>query len=180
MPKTEAQKRAQANYISKDPEAHKARMREAQARYYEKNAEKVRERRRKYYAENIEIERVRRAELYASNPEFYREKSRKWRSANRETFLASAQRSNYKHHYGMSVEERDEKFAEQGFVCAACGADTPGSRRGFGWHIDHNHKTGKVRGILCRRCNSTIGHAEECTERLANLIKYLERYSDSN
>lgn len=42
-------------------------------------------------------------------------------------------------------------------------------------HIDHDHKTNKVRGLLCQNCNLTVGHAGDDPERLRDLADYLER-----
>jgi hypothetical protein len=39
--------------------------------------------------------------------------------------------------------------------------------------FDHDHLTGKVRGLLCLGCNSTLGHAKDSTKILLNLVKYL-------
>jgi Recombination endonuclease VII len=51
-----------------------------------------------------------------------------------------------------AAELYDRLLAEQGGVCAICGA-TPKTRR---LHIDHDHKTGRVRGLLCHRCNGNL------------------------
>lgn len=181
MAKTEAELKANrawaARQKAKDPEGFSQKMRDAQRRYYEKNAEKVRERHRTWYAANKETERMRRAEAYARDPEKMRDKSRRWREANPEAFKASAQRTNYKRLYNMSIEERDAKFAAQGFVCDACGTEKPGTVRGWGWAVDHDHATGKVRGIICLHCNVALGKVRDSTDHLRKLIAYLERHS---
>ena len=43
--------------------------------------------------------------------------------------------------------------------------------------IDHDHSTGKVRGLLCTSCNALLGHAKDKISVLENAIKYLKRYS---
>lgn len=56
-------------------------------------------------------------------------------------------------------------------ACDLCGRDKPG---GMGdWHIDHNEKTGVVRGVLCARCNMTLGKVENIG--LDNILRYLRR-----
>jgi Recombination endonuclease VII len=55
---------------------------------------------------------------------------------------------------GVSTEDYERMLAEQGGGCAICGAP-PKTRR---LHVDHNHKTGKVRGLLCFRCNRALPH----------------------
>jgi hypothetical protein len=41
--------------------------------------------------------------------------------------------------------------------------------------VDHNHKTGMIRGLLCHRCNTGLGHFEEKIDLLHNAIEYLRR-----
>lgn len=76
---------------------------------------------------------------------------------------------------GVSEAEYNAKFLEQGGVCAVCHTPPPSS----GWitrlGADHDHKTGKFRGILCARCNAALGQAADSPARLRALADYLER-----
>jgi len=74
----------------------------------------------------------------------------------------------------FTAELRERLLAEQGGVCAACGADDPGSHNG--WHVDHCHKSQAVRGVLCRACNLTLGYVKDDPERLELLLAYLLRF----
>lgn len=56
-------------------------------------------------------------------------------------------------HYGITPEQWDALFKAQNRCCAIC--LSPSGRPT--WHTDHSHSTGKVRGILCRRCNQAVG-----------------------
>lgn len=51
--------------------------------------------------------------------------------------------------YGKTSKELNQLFVDQNKQCALCGVSSPKGR----WHVDHNHKTGEVRGILCHSCN---------------------------
>lgn len=72
-----------------------------------------------------------------------------------------------KFRYGITREERTQMLENQGNVCKICKTD---DKR---FVIDHCHKTGKIRGLLCDRCNLTLGRVEENIEILSNMISYL-------
>jgi hypothetical protein len=82
-----------------------------------------------------------------------------------------ARAANLKSKYNLTLEQFEKRFEEQGSCCAICKATEPGSKNG--WHVDHSHVTGKVRGILCHHCNLTIGHAKDDVERLKQILDYL-------
>jgi recombination endonuclease VII len=82
----------------------------------------------------------------------------------------------FKRTYGITVEEKEEQFESQGRKCACCGGTDPKDKRG--WHWDHNHKTGKGRGVVCNPCNLTIGHADESIARLLACIEYLKKHEE--
>lgn len=75
---------------------------------------------------------------------------------------------NYK--YGVSKEFLLNTYEAQGGKCKICGAE-PKTQRGL--HVDHCHKTGVVRGLLCHGCNTGIGAMKENPEILQNAIDYL-------
>lgn len=73
--------------------------------------------------------------------------------------------------YGITAEEYDVMLAQQGGVCAICKAP-PTTRR---LAVDHDHETGKIRGLLCSRCNPALGMLLDKIEHAQSLIEYLER-----
>jgi hypothetical protein len=77
---------------------------------------------------------------------------------------------------GISYEERDQLLVKQGNCCAACGATEPGSQKG--WHVDHSHRTGAIRGVLCATCNIALGQVNDSVTRLQQLIDYLRKSND--
>lgn len=78
--------------------------------------------------------------------------------------------SNLRRKYGLTLEQWDQKFLEQGSVCAICSSKEP---RGKHWHTDHNHVTGQIRSILCGWCNTAIGKFQESPEILNIAETYL-------
>jgi Recombination endonuclease VII len=80
-------------------------------------------------------------------------------------------RANLKKRYNIGVDEYDTIFEKQHGRCAIC-FDPPKDNKHFA--VDHNHTTGKVRGLLCRKCNSAIGLLKESVSILQNAICYIE------
>ena len=85
--------------------------------------------------------------------------------------------------YGLTPESYDKLFEIQGGVCAICGeAETLSqSYKGnpYGLKrlaVDHNHRNGKVRGLLCSRCNLVLGRVEENPDVLRKMISYIAQY----
>lgn len=79
--------------------------------------------------------------------------------------------------YGLTVEDFDHLLEAQGGKCAICrsGASGGKTRKGLAWNIDHDHKTGKVRGLLCQKCNLGIGCLRESVKILRAAADYLEK-----
>jgi hypothetical protein len=97
--------------------------------------------------------------------------AKKWRDANRDKHLASLRKSQLKMHYGMTPDDFDRMLASQGGKCAICGCTDPGGVGRF--HVDHNHETRAVRGLLCHLCNVGLGHFRDSAEVLARASSYL-------
>jgi hypothetical protein len=76
-----------------------------------------------------------------------------------------------KYQYGITVADYDAMYARQGGKCAIC--DTFKEKGKL--VVDHNHKTGKVRELLCHLCNAMIGCAREDIAILAAAAAYLHR-----
>lgn len=82
--------------------------------------------------------------------------------------------------YGIHIEDYQRKLQEQGGVCAICGkAETIKDKRGKirQLSIDHDHKTGIIRGLLCSDCNRGLGSFKDNIPALKAAIKYLKHYT---
>jgi hypothetical protein len=84
-------------------------------------------------------------------------------------------RSMLKKLYGISLEQRDQLLQAQGNACAICRFEFGNEKKSRLMHVDHDHKTGKVRGLLCHHCNVLLGHARESIELLKSAIGYIWR-----
>lgn len=73
----------------------------------------------------------------------------------------------FKRQYGITEDDRDQMIAEQMGLCVIC-LSAPAA------HVDHCHKTGKVRGVLCFNCNSAIGKLGDDPDTVRRAAAYLE------
>ncbi len=80
--------------------------------------------------------------------------------------------------YGITEEDYEQMLEEQDFVCAICGQEettiNPQTSYPYPLSIDHNHKTGKVRGLLCKHCNLVLGQIEKRPRIVNSCLTYLE------
>lgn len=128
---------------------------------------------RKARCKTCESARVR---LYYANNNSYREKtkarSKKWDAFNPSDRKLASRRSMLKSKYGITEEQYKELLLAQNGKCALCGSENHGRTGNSGrhdgsrnwksdnWPVDHDHVTGRVRGLLCHKCNVRIGAYE--------------------
>jgi hypothetical protein len=74
--------------------------------------------------------------------------------------------------YGMTISDYDRMLEKQNGGCAICG-NPP--KDGKNLHVDHNHDTGYVRGLLCFRCNFGLSYFDGNVKTIENLYKYLTK-----
>ena len=113
-----------------------------------------------------------------------------WRINNPQGYLQAAAKYRYKNpdklrnyrwksRYNITPEQYDEMLIIQDNKCAICGqtesATHNTSKKVQRLAVDHCHKTGKVRGILCQDCNRGLGKFKDDIGRLENAIKYLQK-----
>lgn len=163
------------------PEIKKLRRYESSRKWALANPEKTRENSRKWRTANPEKAqaaqakwraanpektraqaRIRSRKRYAANPEKSREASRKWRAANPGHFRLPR--------YGLTPRAFEILKNLQCNACAICKksfSTTP--------YVDHDHTTGKVRGLLCNTCNIGLGRFKDSPVHLRAAANYLEQ-----
>ena len=87
--------------------------------------------------------------------------------------------SNLKCLYGITLEQYRELEEAQGHKCACCGRPKEQCviAKGNNWYVDHCHKTGRYRGLVCFKCNIAISIAED-PERVTAAFAYLKNYEE--
>jgi len=133
-----------------------------------KEIQKQKENQRKYYLKNREHLLLKAKKRRIKNPNLYKEYIQKYGHEN----FAKIQRKSYlKRLYNISLEEYEKKLKEQNYSCAICKRHQSKFKKKL--HVDHDHKTGKVRDILCAGCNVDVSVVED---RLKELQKYLNKH----
>ena len=104
---------------------------------------------------------------------------KEYRKDNRERARIYTRNSRLKRFYGVSQEEYAQMRLNQNNKCAICGKEETSKSKEDGkvrdLSVDHSHMTGKVRGLLCFRCNIVLGKVEDSPELLTLMIAYLQR-----
>lgn len=104
------------------------------------------------------------------NPNYDKEDYHKNRERNRE--------SAWKRRYGITRADYNCLLRTQDSKCAICRSATVGRNHEY-FHVDHDHTTGKVRGLLCDLCNRGLGYFKDSRRLLNQAADYLERHEDS-
>lgn len=112
---------------------------------------------------------------YRTNPTVQEREAayqRRWREDSPAKTKARDRRHNLKR-YGITAQEWEAKYIEQKGGCALCGCKE--NSNGHRLAVDHCHKTGAFRGLLCHSCNRAIGLLGDDPDRLREAAKYLEK-----
>lgn len=121
-----------------------------------------------------------------ANREHLRAYQRRWRAANKDR--VREYNKNHRHYYdpvkarakalrrkfGITQEQYEAMRAAQKNRCAICATNRPGGKGD--WHVDHDHRTKRVRGLLCQNCNVGLGNFKDSPERLRSAAKYLKLF----
>lgn len=126
------------------------------AEWYKQNRDNIVEQRKKYYQDN-------REEVIARN--------KAWRKNNPDKLAASKRRYHLKSNFGISVAAYNALLEKQYGLCAICGCP-PIKAQSLA--VDHRHEDGKIRGLLCVKCNRGIGTFADSAELLNKAAIYIK------
>lgn len=131
----------------------------------------ARARRAAYDKTHRESRRAANQVRYYAHLEEARAYGRAYYAAHKEKLSAAQKIFRLQAKYGLSPMARDALLEKQGGVCAVCGT---ARWNGSGPHVDHDHATGKVRGILCSTCNTALGMIKDDPGIARAMADYLE------
>lgn len=149
-------KKCVSDYSKKYHQVHKVEKAKYRKKYYQTHKTEFAKRGKEY-------NRIHKIELA--------ERRKIYNQTEKEKF--NRHRRSLKNKYGITLKQYDEMFEQQNEVCAICGGININGRR---LGVDHNHKTGEIRALLCNSCNHIIGDAKENIIILQSAINYLKRH----
>lgn len=136
----------EASYRKKYADTHRTLIRDSQQRYYLRNREAI-----------LTAAKNRRIQATEEQKRLMRDRS-----------LKSA--------YGIGIDDYQRMHDDQKGLCGICSQKQQARSKSGGrpLHVDHDHQTGQVRGLLCQRCNVALGYVESA-EWLNKALKYLPK-----
>ena len=102
-------------------------------------------------------------------------RSKEYHRVHREQRIKTMRKYSLKSVYGLTLDDFNRMFEDQNGCCKLCGKHQSELKKSL--HIDHNHVTGEVRGLLCSDCNLLLGRVEESPVRIIKMLGYL-KYED--
>src|ERR1035437_5998360 len=143
---------------------HKIKIKESNKQYNLKNKKEIDEHNKQYRIEQKEEIKKRNEQWNINNKEYSK------------TYYKNNKRNlHLKRKYNITQEQYNELFNKQNGKCAICGKHQSELKKALG--IDHDHETGKNRGLLCDKCNLLLGHANDNVQVLTQAINYLNIYN---
>lgn len=106
--------------------------------------------------------------------------SKRWYQENKEHCLIKMRNNWLIRHYKITSAEYEILLLSQNSKCAICKASETGRKKQKHFPVDHDHKTGKIRGLLCDQCNKGLGHFKDDPEIMERAIQYVKRSSLSS
>lgn len=153
---------------------HASKINERTRQWHIKNADKVKEKRKQWYIENKIKANERSHSWYIKNVDKVNEYNRQWRARNPEKAKLSHRKSCLKRNYEITIEEYNQLWKLQNGLCSIC--NLPEKNKINCLVVDHNHTTGKIRGLLCNKCNTGLGMFEENYINIVNASNYINKW----
>lgn len=96
-----------------------------------------------------------------------------WHRNNNERVKNHNRKASLKRYYGITIEDYNKMLKEQVGICKICHTKEEENTKGV-LCVDHCHKTGKIRGLLCSTCNAGLGAFKDNIQLLDNAKQYLQ------
>ncbi|MBN1183458.1 MAG: endonuclease VII domain-containing protein [Bacteroidales bacterium] len=140
--------------------------------YYQKHKDEILKKSKERYADNKENRKEYQKKYYHSNIEKERKRSRQYHALHQEEHKIRCRKNDLKRKYSITLEQYNKLYGEQNGCCKICGRHSSKFKNGLA--VDHNHRTGKIRGLLCNYCNRGLGKFSDSLEKLEKAVEYLK------
>ncbi len=158
----------------KDKDVAREKSKERKRKHYSKNKESVNAKNLDYYHKNKEKIRARATDYYHNNKERVLVLAKQYRDSNAE----KVKNWKLKDSFGITIDDYKSMYEKQNGLCAICNTPETYFDKRIGktrtLSVDHDHITGKVRGLLCKSCNLGIGQFKDNTDLMLNAIRYIK------
>lgn len=128
------------------------------------------------YCKSCDLEK--RSLLRNKSPEKYKKAMKTYYHSNKDKW----KNIRLKNEYGISLNDYNKMFKDQNGLCLICEQPETSIDHKYKTRkslcVDHCHETGKIRGLLCQRCNSGIGQLKHDKKRLSKAIDYLNKFDN--
>lgn len=150
-------------------ERNKDKIKADKKAYHEANKDKIKAKDREYYKANAEKIKNKQKDYYKVNKDKVKQYIQTYSRSNPDV----QRKTQYKRKFGITLEDYDKMLVEQKEKCCIC--DKHQSELNKLLHVDHDHKSGKIRWLLCGDCNLALGMFKDDEILLTNAIKYLRK-----
>ena len=164
------------NWRENNPEKvtrYNDKTKEHRKEYRELNRDSIKTRQQEWYEKNKERILFLRKENYYLNTEEIKKRHKAYRD--KPLSKERTRNNNLMRQYGIDINGYNQILESQNYTCAICGSNETGAVGKNHFSVDHCHKTGKIRGLLCKGCNIMLGEAQDDPRILSRAIEYLER-----
>lgn len=110
---------------------------------------------------------------HAEHPNYMKDRYVWLKGQDQPAFLRKRKDLHLRDRYGITIEQYEDMLQSQNGLCTICGVAMDSSQKTCIPHVDHDHSTGKVRGILCGSCNAGLGNFRDDVKRLLKAVDYL-------
>ena len=139
-----------------------------------KNKDKIKEYNKEYNLKNKDILSKKKKEYYFKNKEHILARVKTWSLSNKDKI----RENQLKRDYNLTLDQYNKMLSDQNGCCKICNIKFDFSIKSLTPHVDHCHKTGHIRGLLCNYDNTIIGLAKEDTRILNKMIEYIKEHNN--
>ena len=136
-----------------------------------KNIDRQQEQSQRYYETNKKVIAEKAKAYRQRNKAKIDERVKAWATTHPDRVRWHKNRSTWRRN-GVDPVEAERVLVAHNGRCDCCGTESPMEAR---WCVDHDHATGRVRGVLCSKCNTAIGKLGDTLEGVLRAVKYLQR-----